>query len=37
MAVSNSFIEYTWPGVDECGSHMDFALIGGGLERLSVV
>lgn len=29
MAVSNSNILYSWPGMDECGSHMDFALMGG--------
>lgn len=34
MAVSNSFMVCSWPGGDECGSHMDFTAIGGGLETL---
>lgn len=28
---------HCWPGMDECGSHMDLTLIAGGLEELLVV
>lgn len=30
-------LAHFWPGMDECGSHMDLTLIGGGLEELHVV